>query len=74
MMKMRHIFAATLIVLLCASIADPASARTFRDPYGGRGDASASDECGPGKYFVGVVGATRRVAGPDRRAVRRAQA
>jgi hypothetical protein len=55
---MRHIFAAVLIVLACASIADPASARTFRDPYGGRGDASASDECGPGKYFVGVVGRT----------------
>lgn len=55
---MRHIFAAMLIVLVCASMAETASARTSRDPYGGRGDASASDECGPGKYFVGVVGAT----------------
>ena len=56
---MRRIFA--VVALLClgsAVAATQAAARTFRDPYGGRGDASASDECGPGKYFVGVVGAT----------------
>ena len=51
------ILAGVLAVFL-ASTSAPAAARTVRDPYGGRGDAHASDECGPGKYFVGVVGAT----------------
>ncbi len=51
------ILAGVLAVFL-ASTSAPAAAKTFRDPYGSTGDAHASDECGAGKYFVGVVGAT----------------
>ena len=57
-MRRRRVFAVTLVLLACASIAAPAVARTFRDPYGSSGTDHASDECTPGKYFVGVVGAT----------------
>ncbi len=54
----RDFFAVALLCLASALAATPAAARTFRDPYGSSGGAQVSDECGPGKYFVGVVGAT----------------
>ena len=59
--RLRSIQACSALLIAslgCTLVISEVTARTFRDPYGGSGTDHASDECTPGKYFVGVVGAT----------------